>query len=377
MFYLEGLSLEGFRNYQQQKVQFHPRLNILTGENGQGKTNLLESIFYLSVTRSFRTHRDQELVHWGNTLFFLKGTFVKEDFNNTVRVHYPPNGKLKVTINDAVVNRFEHMQRYPVIVFSPDDLMIIKEGPAVRRRFINLEASRLNNAYLQDLKNYQRVLMQRNNILKEKKSSSQINNLLAPWDQALIKYGVSLIKYRLEIIEALEKEAQLFFDQMTSSKEILTIQYESTVSYNINNVEMENNFFHDLTGKRDQELKRASTIMGPHLDDIKIYINGHDSRYYSSQGQKRTAALALKMSELSLFKKQNDFWPIILLDDVFSEFDETRKQHLLDFLRENNGQCFITTAVDQSCLLKKVNRDYKVISVCQGNVRDETSRTGA
>lgn len=377
MFYLEGLSIEGFRNYQHQKLQFHPRLNLLIGENAQGKTNLLESIFYLSVTRSFRTHRDQELVHWGNALFFLKGIFVKEDFKNTVRVHYPQNGKLKVSINDAVVNRFEHMQRYPVIVFSPDDLMIIKEGPAVRRRFINLEASRLSNAYLQDLKNYQRVLMQRNNILKEKKSRSQINDLLSPWDHALIKYGVSLIKYRLEIIEALEKEAQFFFDKITSSKEILTMQYESTVSYNKDNKEMENSFFHDLRGKRDQEIKRSSTIMGPHLDDIKIYINGYDSRYYSSQGQKRTAALALKMSEISLFKNQNDFCPILLLDDVFSEFDEIRKQHLLDFLRENNGQCFITTAVDQSCLLKNLKRDYKVISVCQGNVKDETIRTSS
>lgn len=376
MFYLEHLSLERFRNYRQQYVHFHPNLNIITGNNAQGKTNLLESIFYLSVNRSFRTRKDHELARFGNTFFNLKGTFVKDDFNHVVQVNYRQNNRLEIKINSDHVYRYDHIQNYPVIVFSPDDLQLISDGPSMRRRFLNLEASRLDPAYLKELRAYQRVLNQRNQLLKEHKCRPGLDDLLSPWDQSLISLGVSLIRARVNMIKALENEAKLFFNELTASMEDLSLEYASTVQYCHDPEDMKARFYRDLKNKRDQELRRCSTQIGPHLDDLTIMINAKNTRYYSSQGQKRTTALALKMGEVSLFNHKHDLYPIILLDDVFSEFDASRKKHLLDFLRNNAGQCFITSAVDLTDIVESLNKSYKHIIIHQGSIIDETVRTG-
>lgn len=373
MYYIDSLLIKGFRNYRHQQLQFNPRLNILVGENGQGKTNLLEIIYYLSVTRSFRTNRDQELAHWDDRFFFLKGCFLKDDFRNEVQINYRQNGQLKVLINNDPVKRYDHLQRFPVVVFSPDDLLLIREGPSTRRRFLNLEKSRLSPVYFKELRAYQRVLQQRNHLLKDKYNNGMINKLLEPWDQSLVTLGGNIIHSRLEMIRELEKEARPFFDQMTDSKEKLSLEYVSSVEDSGEPPVSKESFYRELLAKRDQELKRGSTAIGPHLDDFKILLNGRDTRMYSSQGQKRTAALALKMAEVSLFKKQHDDCPIILLDDVFSELDQERKSHLLDFLKDNTGQCFITTAVGLNSLVASLNRDHKVITVHQGSISNEKS----
>ncbi len=374
MFYLEDLTIRGFRNYRQQQLQFHPRLNIFVGENAQGKTNLLESIYYLSVNRSFRTNRDQELIHWDDNVFFLKGIFNKNGFQHSAQASYSQRGQLKIVVNNNHVNRYDNLQFFPVVVFSPDDLQIIREGPSVRRRFINLETSRLDPLYFKDLKAYQRVLLQRNHLLKEKQNHRKINEFLEPWDQALVSLGSSIIRARIAMIDLLEKEADLFFDLLTDSRERLSLEYISTVDHTPDPAVTISNFQQALMKKRNQEIRRGTTAIGPHLDDIKISINGHDTRRYSSQGQKRTAALALKMAEVYLFEKRNSDCPIILLDDVFSELDNERKQHLLDFLKDNAGQCFISSAVDLGNLGDNLHRGYKKFSVCQGSINDETVR---
>ncbi|MFO7952877.1 MAG: DNA replication/repair protein RecF [Bacillota bacterium] len=374
MFYLEGLQIEGFRNYQSQKIQFNPHLNVITGANAQGKTNLLESIFYLSITRSFRTNRDQELIHWEYGHFFIKGIFFCNEFKNIVNVGYKKQGSLKISINNNSIKRFEHMQKYPVVSFSPDDLQIIKEGPAIRRRFINLEASRLSSTYLYNLKSYQRVLLQRNKILKEVKDRAKLDRLIEPWDQSLVKVGLELIRERINIIKGLEERAQYFFAQMTSSTESLSLNYHSSVVFNDDSEKMEEAFYRNLIEMREQEMKRHFTLLGPHRDDIKILVNGYDARSFSSQGQIRTASLALKMAEISLFYDQNNIYPILLLDDVFSEFDESRKINLLNFIHNSVGQCFITSAVKQDRLLKGLNREYKMFTIFNGRIVDEGSR---
>jgi DNA replication and repair protein RecF len=372
LFYLDNLLIRGFRNYRQQQLQFNPRLNIVIGKNAQGKTNLLESIYYLSVNRSFRTNRDQDLANWDDNYFFVKGVFIKDGFEHTAQASYREKDQLKVLINNNPANRYDHLQLFPVVVFSPDDLQIIREGPSIRRRFINLEASRLDSVYFKDLKAYQRVLLQRNHLLKEKHHPGKINELLEPWDQSLTSLGSSIIQTRLEIIDALEKEAHQFFAIMTDSQEKLSLDYISTVEYSTDPSETKYIFLKALLAKRDQEIKRGITLLGPHLDDLRISINGYDTRYYSSQAQKRTAALALKMAEVNLFKKQNCDCPIILLDDVFSELDNYRKEHLLSFLKNTSGQCFITTAVDFHSLGDKLHGEKKIFSVYQGSIADET-----
>ncbi len=376
MFYLEQLNLEGFRNYKQQFVDFHPCLNLITGDNAQGKTNLLESIFFLSVNRSFRTRKDHEMAHFDGNCFNLRGVFLKNDFSHIVQVGYRQNSRLIIKVNSDHVNRYDHIREYPVVVFCPDDLQIISEGPSIRRRFINLEASRLDPAYLKELKDYQRVLNQRNRVLKDVKNWSRLSDLLAPWDHALVTLGVNLIRTRIDLVKALEQEARHFFAEMTGSQEALSLEYSGTVRYCPDVLEMQEQFHRALLDMREQELRRSTTLLGPHLDDIKISINGYNTRLYSSQGQKRTAALALKMGEVSLFYQKHDFYPIILLDDVFSELDAARKQQLLSFLRKNGGQCFITSAVDLSGIIAELNRDYKHILINRGRIFDEAIRTG-
>ncbi len=373
MFYLDKLHIKGFRNYHNQQLVFHPRLNLVIGENAQGKTNLLESIYYLSVTRSFRTNRDQELANFEDRFFYIKGQFRKNDFTDLVQISYRLNEQLKISVNYENVNRFDHLQRFPVVVFSPDDLQVIREGPSIRRRFLNLEGSRLNPLYFKDLKDYQRALLQRNYLLKDKRLDRNPGKYLEPWDKAISSLGSSIILARLELVKALEQEAKLFFRKITGTMEELTLSYLSTVKLGDSPAAVEDNFLKALALKRESELKRGSTMIGPHLDDLKVLINGHDSRHYSSQGQKRTAALALKMAEINLFCLQNEASPIILLDDVFSEFDNNRKQHLLNFLQDIGGQCFISSAAGRAELFNILEGESKMFTINGGVVVNETN----
>jgi DNA replication and repair protein RecF len=374
LFYLDNLTINNFRNYSNQQLEFYPNLNVIIGDNAQGKTNLIESIYYISVTRSFRTKRDYELIKWNEPFFFLKGRFTRDNLYYDIQVSYEKASQLKILINKNQINRYDHLQRFPVVAFSPDDLLIIREGPAIRRRFINLFASRLSLRYFQDLKDYQRVLMQRNFILKEKRRDSNIRGLLEPWNQALISLGSSIVLFRSELTKQLAAEVRTFSDNMTSSHERLRLEYRSTISGAENLADIENDFRYKLPELFDQEIRRGATLIGPHLDDLKIYINDFDTRHYSSQGQKRTAALALRIGEVNLFRRQCGFAPIILLDDVFSEFDSARQEFLFLFLKKYDGQSFITTSADINFLTEKVSKDLKKIYIQHGSVVDEKSR---
>lgn len=377
MYYIDSLTVKGFRNYKQQQLNFNPRLNILVGENGQGKTNLLEAIYYLTVTRSFRTNIDQELANWDDDYFVIKGKFLKNGFKDELQVNYRSGKPLNVKLNQESIKRFDHLQCYPVVVFSPDDLMLIREGPSIRRRFLNLEASRLSPVYFNELKAYQRVLQQRNKLLKECFNNRySLERRIEPWNESLVSLGTNIVQFRVKIIKALEEEAKNFFKQMTNSNETLTLDYACDFDYCDEKKTTRQNFLALLSSRYEAELKRGSTQVGPHLDDMKISINGYDSRKYSSQGQKRTAALALKMAEVSLFEKMYENWPIILLDDVFSELDLSRKKYFLDYLKNNTGQCFITTATDLDEIIKNLKNEYKIFTVCRGSIKDENSRPG-
>jgi len=377
LFYLDSLQLRGFRNYHNQHINFHRRFNIFVGDNGQGKTNLLEAIYYLSVTRSFRTKRDFELVNFEDRFFYLSGIFIKSFISHKVQMSYQINESLQVKIDNNLTDRFNHLQRFPVITFSPDDLQIIRDGPAVRRRFLNLEGSRLNPLFFQELKKYQRVLIQRNNLLRDMASRNKIEKYIEPWNQALIEHGSRIIIERIKLMKILQEEASPFFKEMSGSSEELTLKYRSNLKIDVDLDDYDKirkNYEEILASKKDLELKRGSTQVGPHLDDFSILINGADSRFFSSQGQKRTAALALKMAEVNLFTRNNYEEPIILLDDVFSEFDDTRKKHLLTFLSNNSSQCFISSASGINEFIHNLPGEHKIFKITQGTVLDETDQ---
>ncbi len=367
--YLQKINLVNFRNYGKQEIAFHPELNIFYGANAQGKTNLLEAIYYLAVTRSFRTSQDAELIKRGEQYFFLRGRFARKKSDSVVQVEigYRGSQRIQVKLNGVPAKRIEVANLLPVVVFSPEDLLLIKEGPGRRRRFINLEGSRLRKVYYRDLKEYQRALMQRNRLLKENKGLEVKEELFEPWNKVLCNYGSRIIRQRLSLLKSLEREAIPFFQYLTSQKEELSLRYISSFPLPPEDGKMEEHFLKSLQGRYGEERRRGYTLVGPHLDDFEILINGAEAQKYASQGQQRSAVLALKMAEVKLFNAYYGESPLVLLDDVFSELDGERKRHLLQHLEQMEAQVFITGVE----LPRYFKGETKIFQVNEGMISNE------
>lgn len=371
---MENIDINNFRNLTRQVLRFNKNMNVIHGLNAQGKTNLLEAIYYLAVSRSFRTYMESEIPNYrkDDGYFSLKGVLVGKNRQKTIEISYFQNKTLKINVNGVPIRRAEYIHHNPIVVFGPDDLLLIKEGPSTRRRFLNMEGARLEPLYYQTLKDYNRVLQQRNSILKEKKGSS-LYHTIQPWNESLIRLGTELILKRICILKAIEKQAGSFFQELTSSEEVLSLHYCSSVSIDGQAGQIKCAFEERLKETARQELIRGSTLVGPHLDDFNVSINEYDAKKYASQGQQRTAVLAIKMGEVNLFRYSAGESPMILLDDIFSEFDSKRREKLLHFLITRDGQSFITAATTGNLL--DVMGHYKIFSVYKGNIKDE--QTGA
>lgn len=368
--YLAALKLINFRNYSRQELSLHPKINIFTGLNAQGKTNLLEAVYYLAVSRSFRTNQESELVRFGSDFFYVKGDFQNNKERYQVEIGYRQPRRLQIKLNNKVLKRAEYIYRHPVVIFSPDDLLLVKEGPSIRRRFLDMEGSRLKPLYYRRLRDYYRALQQRNRILKEKRGSRSFDySLLEPWDQALVKMGSKIVEERIKLLKALESRARSHFATLTAESESLSLRYLATINFHGNYELLESAFQEQLTAGHAAEVRKGSTLVGPHLDDFAVMINGCDARKYGSQGQQRSVVLALKMGEVDLFNSAGGEQTILLLDDVFSEFDEERCNHLLQFLSRREGQSIITTAVPSWEPGRNCPGQSKIYSVCRGKIR--------
>ena len=368
--YLATLKLVNFRNFLQEELSFHRGINIFTGLNAQGKTNLLEAIYYLAVSRSFRTNREADLLRFGSEYFSLKGTFQRNEESSRVAVEYRLPRRLQVRCNGKALKRSEYIYRQPIVVFSPDDLLLVKEGPAIRRRFLDMEGSRLKPLYYRRLRDYHRALQQRNRILKEKRGSSAAARLLLePWDLALARWGSVIIRERTKMLAALESRAGFHFATLTAGEEMLTLRYLPTIKFDGDPDLLEGAFLEQLRKGYTAEIRRGSTMFGPHLDDFAMLIDGRDARKYGSQGQQRSVVLALKIGEVDLFKKAGGEETILLLDDVLSEFDEKRSAHLLQFLLSRAGQSFITTASPSWAAEQRWSGGAQVYNISRGKVK--------
>jgi DNA replication and repair protein RecF len=373
---LDRLWINNFRNYDSQDFSFHPRFNFIEGLNGQGKTNLLEAIYYLAVSRSFRASQDNVLLNREKQYFFLKGHLIKEHSSNFIEMGCQPPQKLKIKVNGTEIKRAIYIHQHPVVVFSPDDLLLIKEGPSGRRRFLDLEGSRLKPLYFRKLREYHRVLQHRNRLLRESRNRVLAAGLIEPWDQSLVTLGSELIRQRLSLLHELEKVAQPFYRQLASSAETLSLAYISTVAAMVDPADIDRVFSFRLKEQRGIERIRGYTMLGPHLDDFAVLIDGHDARQYGSQGQQRSAVLALKMGEVSLFQRSTQEIPVILLDDVFSEFDLERRNQLLNFLLEREGQSFLTAAAPVDKFSREITGQSKIFLIHKGKITGERAGKG-
>lgn len=324
---IKQLKLKNYRNYDLLELDFDPSTNILYGDNAQGKTNILESIYMCGTTKSHRGTKDRDMIRFGQEEAHIEAVIDKKGVPFEIDIHLKNNSPKGVAINKMPIRRaIELFGIVNIVFFSPEDLNIIKNGPSERRKFIDLELSQLDKVYLSDLTNYNRIVNQRNKLLKDVYDRKDLMETLDIWDLQLVNYGKKIIDRRNKFIVELNEIVGKVHEQLTGGKEHLQIYYEPSVS----SMDFETN----LIKNREKDIKMKSTSVGPHRDDICFMSDGLDIRKFGSQGQQRTAALSLKLSEIEIVKKVINDTPILLLDDVLSELDKHRQNYLLDSISD-------------------------------------------
>lgn len=351
---VQSIELKNYRNYEELHMEFHGGTNILYGDNAQGKTNILEAVYVCATSKSHKSAKDREIIRFEQDESHIKMQVRKNDVPYRIDMHLKKNKPKGIAINGVPIKKASELFGIAnVVCFSPEDLNIIKNGPSERRRFIDMELCQLNKLYVHSLVQYNKVLVQRNKLLKELAFRPDYEETLDVWDMQLVNYGIEVMKFRQDFIAKMNTMIQKIHLQLSGSKEELVIRYEPDT--------IPGQFETALKKNRPQDIRQKTTLSGPHRDDISFYVNGIDIRKYGSQGQQRTAALSLKLSELELVKTLIHDNPILLLDDVLSELDGSRQNHLLNAI--SDIQTIITcTGLDDFVNNRfKIDKIFKVI----------------
>ena len=352
---VESLKLQNYRNYEYLNMNFDEKINIIYGDNAQGKTNILESMYVCATSKSHRGSKDREIIRFDNDESHIKVNVKKNDMNYRIDMHLKKNKPKGIAVNGIPIKRaVELFGILNIVFFSPEDLNIIKNGPSERRRFIDMELCQLNKLYYQNLSSYHKILNQRNSLLKQLAYNKSLMDTLEVWDDQLVLYGSKVIEERERFVRMMNEIIYDIHYNLTSGKEKLEIVYEKSVEAD--------KFKNTLIDKKNVDLNYTSTQTGPHRDDISFLINGIDARKFGSQGQQRTVALSLKMAEIKLVKKMINDDPILLLDDVMSELDSKRRASLIDEIKDIQT---IITCTGYDDFIKEqmtINSVYKVVN---------------
>ena len=361
--YIKEIELNNFRNYKEQKVSFSRGVNIFIGKNAQGKTNLLEGIYLNAFGKSFKNIKDRELIKFGEDYCIIKSVSENEEGENTTEIVIKSDGRKGIKKDGIKIKKAsELLDRIYIIIFSPEDLRIVKDEPEKRRKFINRELCQIRAGYLFDLNEYNRILKQRNMYLKEKQIDS---DLLDIWDRQLAACGTRIIRKRKNFVERIDEISRKIHSGITEEREKLELKYEASIAPTDN---LEEEFYGILVASREDDIRNGTTGKGPHRDDIKISADGIDLRKFGSQGQQRTAALSLKLSEIKIIEEEKGEKPILLLDDVLSELDNDRQIMLIQSLGEN--QMFITTTEIMESVADRLPKG-KYFKIVEGQVASE------
>lgn len=326
--------LRNYRNYVDLSLDFTQGINIFIGQNAQGKTNILESIYYGAMGRSHRTNVDAELIRWQQEHGSITILFSRMNIENSLVIKLNNHQKKEIISNHYGIKPRELIGLLNVVLFSPEDLMLIKGMPAMRRRFLDIEISQANPTYYQQLLKYNRIVTQRNNLLKKIRENKEKPDMLDAWDDQLAVTASKIVNKRQESVKKLAMLANLMHRKITASKENLTLVYQK---HEMQEAEMEKlkiEYKNKLLQFRQNDIWRGSTSIGPHKDDLILTVNGINLRTFGSQGQQRTGVLSLKLAELEFIKSETGEYPILLLDDVMSELDASRREHLLAFIKD-------------------------------------------
>lgn len=351
---IKSLELADYRNYETLDMKFDKGTNILFGDNAQGKTNILEAIYLTATTKSHKGSKDKEIVNFAKEEAHIRTYIEKDSIESRIDMHLRKSGSKGIAVDGQRIKKAgDLLGLCNVVFFSPEDLGIIKNGPAERRRFIDMELCQLDNIYLFNLNNYNKIVNQRNKLLKDIFFNPDLKETLNIWDMQLVSYGSKIIERRKLFVDQLNEIILDIHKKLSGERENLSIVYEPNVEVN--------DFEKNMKYSRDKDIKAKMTTVGPHRDDFSIIVNGIDIRKFGSQGQQRTAALSLKLSEIELVKKITKDNPILLLDDVLSELDSNRQNYLLNSIGD------IQTIITCTGLEEFVNNRFEINRVFQVN----------
>ena len=358
--FIKRLQMLNYRNYNVLDINLGPHVNVFMGDNAQGKTNILEGIYYCAFARSHRTSKDRELINWNADNALLSVMVGRERLDKRIDISILKDGKKAIQINKIKIKKIgELFGNFNVVMFSPEDLKIIKDSPGVRRKFIDMELCQLNPKYYYNLVQYNKVLNERNSILRNRNINKDI---LDVYDMQLVEFGYNIIMERLEYIQKLNKYSAKIHSDITSGKEKIEFKYISTIK-DLENIR--ESFYSLLEKNRVRDCERGITSVGPHRDDFTVLINDIDTKSYGSQGQQRTAVLTIKFSSLKIIKELTGEHPVLLLDDVLSELDFSRKRYILSTI--GDIQTIITcTGIED--LYEYLDDKSKVFKVKDGEI---------
>ena len=346
--HLKQLLIRKYRSYENLDVQFDDGINILEGENAAGKTNVLEAVGFLSFGKSFRTQKDAECIKHENDSAYIKGIIEKKQGTLLMESLIMRDGKKSLKVNGEPARRMgELFGNFIAVVFSPEDIKVLKESPQLRRRFMDMEISKLKPAYFFELQEYGKALAQKNALLKSRMKPEQLKKLVGVFNEQLSEHGEKIIKARKGFLESLEEKAMDVHKDL-SGGEALSLKYRCSTGEN----DIRQSLLDKMNAALSSEIEQGFCLHGPHREDISVSIDGNEIKAYSSQGQIRTAMLSLKLATLKIAMDDFDETPVLLLDDVFSELDQTRQKALLSYAK--GVQCFITSAVPVKSTIGRV-----------------------
>lgn len=352
--YIEKIKLQNFRNYKQLELNLNKNINIIYGNNAQGKTNILESIFLCSFGKSFRTTKEKEMIKFDETNLVVEVFYQKKDRDGKIKIEI--GDKKQIYLNGIKIKKLsELLGNVNIVIFTPEDINILKDGPAGRRRFLDMMIGQLRPNYVYNLNMYLKTIEQRNNYLRQIREENKPAEMLEIWDEKLAEYAEIIFNYRNEFIKKIIQKINKIHTEITENKEKLEIEY-------ISNCENKENYLKLLKERRKLDIMKGFTTKGIHRDDFMIYINEKEVGAYGSQGQNRTVVLSLKLAELNVIYDEIGEYPILLLDDFMSELDIERRKNFLNNIKNTQVILTGTEKIDLP------NLEYNLYNVKKGEI---------
>lgn len=364
---VKKIIIKNYRNFKEAEAELNESLNIFIGDNGQGKTNLMESIYIASIGRTFRLNSESELINFIENKSSVEIHLFKNNYNIKIEILLEKNKKKLVFINGVKLDKTSEMIGIlNNVIFTPDDMKIIKGSPVERRKFVNIDISQIKPKYKYLLNKYKKVTTERNLLLKKYNTKYGNKDIINIWNDYLVDIGTEISLYRNEYINNLKKYPSDIYSTISGNKESLEITYHSNIGLITNKDEVKKLFYEKINNNFNNETLRGTSLFGPHKDDVLIKINGKECKYFGSQGQQRSAILALKLAEIEIIKEEVGEYPILLLDDVLSELDNKRKSYLIEHIK--GIQTIITSTDDHDLNILTKNFKKKIFKINEGKI---------